>query len=434
MEAFAVMVYDLLLEILGRADVLIGLFAMVGLIAQRKTISEVISGTVKTVMGFLLIGVAIGTVYGAMYPIGGMIEEGIEIAGVMAQHETFLGIMTTQFSQYMSSAAVILILSFGVNLILARFTPLKFVYLSTHLTWYYAPYIVLLIDRLTPLGTGIGGTILAGVILGIYNTLQPWYLWKYAKKVTGNAFSLAHDSSIHAFIGGWIGEKVGDPSDSMEKFKLPESLEFLKDPTISTALATTIVTLVFSLLAGLSVAQEWAGGTNLILWAIFQGLYFGAGISVLLMGVRMLIAELVPAFKGISDKIVPGAVPALDCPAFLPYGAVSWTVTFLGSYLFQYACLFLMLGLQFPRLVIPSIDNAFFEQAPGGVFANKLGGKKGVIVALFVNGLIFTFTQLVMWSLIGYDIRFVLGGDGTTWFAAIGYILKMFGGVFGGGG
>jgi len=43
------------------------------------------------------------------------------------------------------------------------------------------------------------------------------------------------------------------------------------------------------------------------------------GITVLLVGVRMLIAEIVPAFRGIALKVVPDAVPALDCPVVFDF-------------------------------------------------------------------------------------------------------------------
>ncbi len=38
-----------------------------------------------------------------------------------------------------------------------------------------------------------------------------------------------------------------------------------------------------------------------------QSLIFAGGVYIVLQGVKMLIAEIVPAFKGISDKLVPGA-------------------------------------------------------------------------------------------------------------------------------
>ena len=58
---------------------------------------------------------------------------------------------------------------------------------------------------------------------------------------------------------------------------------------------------------------------------------FTAGILILLQGVRMFLGELVPAFKGISDKLVTGAIPALDVPALFGYAPNSLMIGFITS-------------------------------------------------------------------------------------------------------
>ena len=38
-----------------------------------------------------------------------------------------------------------------------------------------------------------------------------------------------------------------------------------------------------------------------------------ANIYVLLAGVRMFVGEIMASFKGISERILPGAVAGVDC-------------------------------------------------------------------------------------------------------------------------
>ncbi len=39
----------------------------------------------------------------------------------------------------------------------------------------------------------------------------------------------------------------------------------------------------------------------------------------MLYGVRQLINQIIPAFQGISEKLIPGAVPAFDVPILFNY-------------------------------------------------------------------------------------------------------------------
>lgn len=53
---------------------------------------------------------------------------------------------------------------------------------------------------------------------------------------------------------------------------------------------------------------------NLLMYAFQQGLSFGVGLLVMLYDVRMLINQIIPAFQGISEKLIPNAIPAFDLP------------------------------------------------------------------------------------------------------------------------
>lgn len=78
--------------------------------------------------------------------------------------------------------------------------------------------------------------------------------------------------------------------------------------------------------------KELSGGKNWFMFSIMQSITFAAGVYIILQGVRMVIAEIVPAFKGISDKLVPNARPALDCPVVFPYAPNAVLVGFLSSF------------------------------------------------------------------------------------------------------
>ena len=48
-------------------------------------------------------------------------------------------------------------------------------------------------------------------------------------------------------------------------------------------------------------------GQGIVFYAANQGLMFGAGLTIMLSGVRMIINQLLPAFQGIALKLVPNA-------------------------------------------------------------------------------------------------------------------------------
>jgi PTS system ascorbate-specific IIC component len=144
-----------------------------------------------------------------------------------------------------------------------------------------------------------------------------------------------------------------------------------------------------------------AGAQNWVLWLIMQGIAFAAGTTTLIFGLRMFLAALVPAFKGISEKLIPGAIPALDCAAFYPFSPMGAALGFIGNAIAGILVAIVLLITRNPLLVYPSLAISFFDGALEGVFGNKLGGWKAAIVSGFIGGLILHVGVLLLNPLTG---------------------------------
>lgn len=66
-------------DILKVPSVLVGLIALIGLLAQKKSFSDVVKGTVKTILGFIVLGGGATVLVGSLNPLGGMFEHAFNI-------------------------------------------------------------------------------------------------------------------------------------------------------------------------------------------------------------------------------------------------------------------------------------------------------------------------------------------------------------------
>jgi PTS system ascorbate-specific IIC component len=146
-------------------------------------------------------------------------------------------------------------------------------------------------------------------------------------------------------------------------------------------------------------AAAYDPDVNPWVWAVIQSLKFAAGIAILLFGVRMFLAEVVPAFKGISDRVIPGARPALDAPTVFPGAPSSVMIGFLSA-----TAMFLVLMVVFAAIdwitIVPPMIMLFFPGGAAGVFGNKHGGWKGAVLGGAITGLFLAVGQAVTWTLL----------------------------------
>jgi len=383
-------------EILSKPALLIGLMALIGLVAMMRAPSEILSGTLKTILGFIILIGGAGIVVGALTPLGTMIQVGFHLHGVVPTNEAIVALAQKAFGP---QTAIIMALGFAANLVLARFTPAKYVFLTGHHLFFMATVLAVVLGASGV--TGVHGVILGAIMLGTLATVMPAFVHPYMRKVNGDAgFALGHFNSLGYIVSSLVGKAVGKGSKTTEDIHVPDSLGFLRDNLVMTTLVMIIVYVGLVLVAGPQSVAAAAGGGNYVMYAFTQGLTFGAGVAVILLGVRMIIAEIVPAFKGIADKLVPNAMAALDCPTTFPYAPNAVVIGFISSLIGGIVGLLLVgpIGL---ALIIPGMVPHFFDGGTAGVFGNATGGRRGAVAGAFVNGLLITFIPALLLGFMG---------------------------------
>ncbi len=395
----------LLHDVLSQPAVLIGLTALLGLVLQKKPFHQVASGTFKTTMGYLILGAGAGVTVGALNNFGVLFQTGFGVHGVVPHNESIVAIALQTYGR---ETALIMALGLVANILFARFTPWKYIFLSGHHTFYMA---VLLAAIFVSAGfTGWGMVLVAALLLGFTMVLFPAIGQPIMRKITGSDdIAFGHFSTVGAVVGAWVGKFFGKPEESTEDMKLPDNLTFLRDTSLAIAVVMFILFLVVSAVAGQAeVSKLAANNQNWIVFSFLQALTFAAGVYIILAGVRMIIAEIVPAFKGIAMKLVPNAKPALDCPVVYPYAPTAVFIGFLFSFLGGIASMLVQAALRW-TVIVPGVIPHFFCGANAGVFANATGGRKGAMAGAFVHGILISFLPIVLLGLLGQ-----LGYQNTT--------------------
>ena len=77
-------------DILGTPSILVGLFALIGLLLQKKSSADVVSGTLKTVMGFIIIGAGAAILTGALNIFSQMFDQAFNVEGVIPNNEAIV--------------------------------------------------------------------------------------------------------------------------------------------------------------------------------------------------------------------------------------------------------------------------------------------------------------------------------------------------------
>ncbi|HDF3555950.1 TPA: PTS ascorbate transporter subunit IIC [Staphylococcus aureus] len=381
-------ILNFIVDILSQPAILVALIAFIGLIVQKKPAATITSGTIKTILGFLILSAGADVVVRSLEPFGKIFQHAFGVQGIVPNNEAIVSLALKDFG---TTAALIMVCGMIVNILIARFTNLKYIFLTGHHTFYMAAFlaIILTVSHIK----GWLTIVIGALVLGL----------------------------ISYFAAGAVGQLFKGKSKSTEEIKFPKGLSFLRESTISISITMALLYFIACLFAGVSYVHESiSDGQNFIVFSLIQGVTFAAGVFIILTGVRLILAEIVPAFKGISEKLVPNSKPALDCPIVFPYAQNAVLIGFFVSFITGVIGMFILF-LFGGVVILPGVVAHFFLGATAAVFGNARGGIKGAVAGAALNGILITFLPLLFLPFLGE-----LGGAATTFsdtdFLAVGIV------------
>lgn len=409
--------FEFMLGLLKEPAIMVGIIAFIGLIAQKADVSTVLKGTIKTVMGFLILGFGAGALIGALNNFSTVFIEAFGVHGVIPNNEAIVALAQEAFGYEM---ALIMFFAFIVNILLARCTPLKYIFLTGHHTMFMSMLVAVILST-----ANIEGTLMVAIgsiTVGSLMVIMPALAQKYTEKVMGtDQLAMGHFSTFSYLIAGFVGSKFGDTSKSTEDLNVPKSLMFLRDTPVAVAVTMALFFMVASIFAGGEFVETVSDGQNWVVFTFMQSLVFAGGVYIVLQGVKMLIAEIVPAFKGISDKLVPGAKPALDCPMVFPVAPNAVLIGFLSSFAAGLIAMAVQGAMDW-TIIVAGVVPHFFVGGASGVYGNAMGGRRGAVLGAFTQGLCISFLPMMLLPVLGG-----LGLKATTFadfdFGVVGLIL-----------
>lgn len=429
--------------IAGQIELVMGIVVLIGLLLQRKKPVDVVMGVVKAIVGVMILKQGSTLLQAAYKPVMEMLKVRFGVTGIITENYSGMAAINNSIPQLVAIVPTVMLIGFLINILLARFGPLKVVFLTAHTMLAFATLTVWMVNWFF----GVEGTqllIVCSLFCGVFWTVMPAWTYRYSKAFAGNSFTLGHISGMAAVISSRIGMLLGHydaknpklfeegEEDEEANGKFSSVTRLFNDSTVITCLLMTLVLGGGCLLAGKDAIKEAAGSMNWVVFMIELGASFTVGIAVLMAGVRMMISELVPAFKGISDKLVPGAVPSVDMPVFYPLAPFASVLGFLGAFLGEFVGFFVLLGFGSTTLMIPGIIATFFDGGIAGVFGFKYGGKKSAFLSGLTIGILQILGGVIFTTLSGLDTLGATYGNtdfGTTMPILAG-LMKVLGNVW----
>ncbi|MNE04235.1 Ascorbate-specific permease IIC component UlaA [compost metagenome] len=361
-----------------------------------------------------------------------LFSKAFDIVGVVPSNEA---IMASTIDKLGATAALILLFSMILNILIARFTRFKFIYLSLHLVLFMA---FALTAVLMQFGfSNYQMIIICSLMIGTYMAVSPFILNRFSREIIGsNEYAISHAAISSYIIGSYMGKWFGNKSTDTEHLNISSKFDFIREPNIATLLTMLVLLLISCIFATQPQVKDamtmvygaGAGDKNVVIFILEQSAIFACGLYLAKAGVNLFTAEIVPAFKGFARVFAPGAVPAVDVMVLFTKAPNATLIGFLISFAVELVCILIFPFIGLP-IIVPGIMASFITGGAAAIFGNATGGFRGAVIASGINGLLLCVLPaltLPIFSQLGAKGVTFADPDFTLPSLILDYILRIF--------
>lgn len=387
-------------NILTNPAFFVGFIVLIGYLLLKRPVYDAFAGFVKATVGYLILNVAAGGLVNNFRPI---------LAGLKDRFNLTAAVIDPYFGQTAAQTAIenagksfsmmmlVLLVAFVFNIILVllrKYTKIRTVFITGHIMVQQSSTALWLVFFCFPTLQDTSVVMMLGLLLGTYWAVSSNLTVEACQELTeGGGFAIGHQQMFGVWLTDKIAGKMGKKGKSIEDLELPGFLSIFNDNVVATGTLMMIFFGVIMSILGPELLHEIDKGfkaeRNFAFYVVEKSLNFAVYLSILQLGVRMFVSELTESFQGISNKLLPGSVPAVDCAATYGFGHPNAvTIGFICGAIGQFIAILGLIVFKSPVLIITGFVPVFFDNATFAVFANRKGGLKAAMIIPFVAGMI----------------------------------------------
>lgn len=392
-------------KFLGQAPLLMGTVVFIGYLLLGKKAYQALAGFIKAYVGFKILQVGTGGLVKTFAPIINSLTARFGIQafvidpyfGQTSAQEVLDSVNSLQYVGY------VMLIAFAWNILLVAFrkqTKIRTLFITGHIMYQQSAVLLWALYWVLE-GTGAAVTmttvVVTGFLIGTYWSVMSNLIIEATQEVTdGAGFTVGHQQMFGSWLAYKLGGLIGNKEKSVDNVSLPGWLSIFNDNIVSNTILMTVFVGTIMVILGkdafeYNTAKYWFGT-----YVFETTAYFAVYITIILTGVRMFVAELTESFQGISQKILKGSIPAVDCAVTFGFAPNAPTYGFIFGFFGQMIAIGILILIKSPILIIAGFICLFFDNGTLAVFANKAGGRRAAAIIPFISGLIQVFGSAIV--------------------------------------